>query len=371
MKLKIEKIKSIVLFGILVTFSSCIGQTKVESNASQKQGSPLGKIIPELDNSATRIFQDSKNNYWFTSQGVVRYDGHFFIQFTIEDGLYANRVRGIQEDHLGNIYFDTVEGVNKFDGLKIEKLELSEDTSNVWDLEPNDLWFVGKFNKNGVYRYNGIELIYLKLPKHELEGEFYSINPLGSYSPYEVYKTFKDSKGNIWMGTGTFGACRFDGENFLWISEREMTEVDPGPAPGVRSILEDSDGNFWFSSNMDHKYKVIDTRTNILQNKATYQKLEGIDTSKNNDLNNYFMSITQDDTGNIWMARYGGGVWKYDPSAKNNGKKELKHFPILQNEEEVLLFSVSKDRQGDLWLGSQDGGAFKFNGIAFEKFETK
>ena len=349
--------KSFSLFSLIFIFSTCKGLSQPEVKESVNDELKIGETIQQLGNSVARIFQDSKNNYWFASDGAVKYDGKTLTRFTTEDGLYSNRVRDFQEDHLGNIYFDTGEGINKFDGKTIEKLEVVDDINKARMLEPTDLWFAGEWNMNGVYRCDGDYLYQLKLPKHEHEEECKRLHPNVSFVLYANYTTFKDKTGNIWMGGCTFGACRFDGSSFLWVSEREMTEIDPGPALGVRAILQDLDGNFYFSSDFTSKYRIVS-----YDGVDTYEKLDGIHTSTEADLSNGCMSIAQDDDGNFWIAYYQGGVWKYD------GEK-FTHFPILINNEEADLFSIYKDRKGVLWLGTHNAGTFKFNGENFERFE--
>jgi ligand-binding sensor domain-containing protein len=140
-----------------------------------------------------------------------------------------------------------------------------------------------------------------------------------------------------------------------------MTEIDEGPAPGVRSMFVDREGNFWFSSNISYKYKVSQNNASVEPDGLEYKQLKGIDTSGKQKLPNYFMAIVEDDQGDIWMATYDEGVWKYD------GKK-VTHYPITDKNTDVLIFTIYKDNAGDLWLGTHNAGAMKFNGRTFERF---
>ena len=335
----------------------CIYNCKTPSYPEKKSTSAFSV----LHKSTPIIFQDSKNNYWFASDGVVRFDGKESRKFTKEDGLFSLQIRSIQEDHLGKIFIETVEGINYFDGRDMEKLKLNRDSVSEWKLEPNDLWFAGSWKGNGPIRFDGEQLHHLEFPKHKFHDEFYEEVSNPSFSPYEVYQVFKDSRGHIWLGTGNFGACRFDGNSLRWISEREMSEMDPGPAPGVRSIVEDLEGNFWFSSNVDHKYQVLPEKKAEANTDLNYNKLNGIDTSRKTGLDNFFNSMTIDNDGNLWMATYNAGVWKFDG-------KDLIHFPINSEKKEVLIFSIYNDKQGNIWLGTFNSGALKFNGKTFEQF---
>ncbi len=61
--------------------------------------------------------QDRKGNLWFTtsSNGVYRYDGKSFKNFTIKDGLLGNNVSSMLQDKKGNIWFGG-RGLSRFGG---------------------------------------------------------------------------------------------------------------------------------------------------------------------------------------------------------------------------------------------------------------
>ena len=74
----------------------------------------------------------------------------------------------------------------------------------------------------------------------------------------------------------------------------------------------------------------------------------------------FIISMTKDKAGDLWMATYGSGVWRYDGKA-------LKHYPVPVNGEPITVFSIFCDRDGHLWLGTHENGVYKFNGKSFEK----
>ncbi len=366
MNMKNITFQAVLIFGILTTISSCNGQNKSESLKTQEKAITIGKTVSELYEGITVIYQDKKNNLWFGSKGVYKYDGENLVLFTIQDGLCSNAILGIQEDKYGNIYFDTPEGVSKFDGGKFITLEVieSDSSKNEWKLESNDLWFRMGWNKNGPYRYDGKSLYYLEFPKTNQADEFYSKYPNASYNPYGIYTLYKDSKGTVWFGTSSLGVCRYDGKSISWLYERHLTETPEGGSFGIRSIIEDKDGYFWFC-NTRYRYEIL---PNSIEKNGTslinYKVENGIGYSNDNSEIDYpyFMSIVEDNNGDLWMASYEEGVWR------NNGK-ELIHYPIKDGETDVLIFSIYKDNQGTLWLGTHNAGAYKFNGKTFEKFK--
>ena len=363
-KLILTIFKIILIFGTLSTFFSCNGQIKSKEPNKSEKGIPFGETVAEIEQKTLLIFQDSKNNMWFggNNKGVYKYDGESLVLYTEKDGLIGSDILGIQEDGLGNIYFDATEGVSKFDGQQFTALEIIENSSgkNEWKLEPNDLWFRMGWNNSGPYRFDGKHLYHLQFPKNEMENEFISINPNASYNPYAVYYIYKDSKGHMWFGTSNLGIYKYDGNTISWMYENHLTETPEGGSFGIRSIIEDKDGYIWIC-NPKYKYSILpdDTKTNDLK-PINYQREFGIESKGLESL--YFMSMTTDNNGDLWMVTYDNGVWR------NNGN-ELIHYPIKDGNTEVLLFSIYKDNQGALWLGTHNAGVYKYNGESFEKFE--
>lgn len=303
------------------------------------------------------IYQEKKNNYWFGSwtDGAFRYDGKTIIHYTTKDSLPHNRIDDIKEDKSGNIYFNTSGGISKFDGQKFNTLPVVE--SNEWELQPDDLWFKCAQDSGLVYRYDGKVLHRLTFPKTKAGDEHFarlprSKYPNAKYSPYDVYIIYNDSKGNVWFGTATLGVCRYDGKSFTWISEKEL-EFDEETAFGIRSIIEDKNGKYWFSNTL-HRFDVAQD--------GNYNKEKGIDSldGKNNFDMIAIMSMAKDND-DLWMVTYNQGVMRY------NGK-QVTHYPVKYNGKDITLFSIYKDNNGELWLGTHENGAYKFNGTTFEKF---
>jgi ligand-binding sensor domain-containing protein len=321
-----------------------------------------GVTVTQLDKTIWTIYQDKKSNYWFGSKenGVYFYNGQQLKHITTENGLVSNEIRCIQEDANGNIFFDTEKGVSKFDGYTFKTLKLANPASplNDWVLKPDDLWFRMASTKSGVYRFDGKYLHYLKFPTSPQENMFYTKNPNTSLKPYGLYTIYKDRKGYMWFGTASLGVCRYDGRTLNWHYEEQLQTTPNGGDFGTRAIFEDKNGKIWIN-NTRFRY-VIETYG---YKSVTFKKESGIGyLNKTNKMEfPFFLSITEDNKGNLWMATYENGVWKY------NGK-ELIHYPVKDGETDVLLFTIYKDNKGVLWLGTHNAGVYSFNGHSFKKF---
>lgn len=360
------RITTLFCFCILTALVSCDGQQKINTSVDVKmnQETAIGKPVKELGKQLWYVFNDSKGNYWFSSngEGVFFYDGKSILNYRKEDGLAGDTIRQVQEDKYGNIYFSTFGGINKFDGQKFTTLEAIE--SNDWKLEEDDLWFniLGKKGEHGPYRYDGKNLYKLEFPKHYLHDEITArgINPF--FSPYEIYYIYKDRKGAMWFGTSVFGACRFDGESVKWMYEEDLTiSTFNGGTFGIRSIFEDQSGDFWFC-NTWHRFK-FDFEKTKQSDRLQYKKIDGIGSAEDfgGDDYIYYSHIVEDNSGNIWLTTWDQGAFKYDG-------KTITSYVVKDGITKVNLVSMYKDKQGILWLGTPENGVFKFNGSTFEKF---
>ena len=365
-------IPGILFFCVTIIFTSCKGQSVPENGnpipEEENAASIVGEVVSEMDSSAVLIYQDGQNNYWFGSKesGVYLYDGEIITHFTKEDGLCSYAILGIQEDKLGNVFFDTPECINKFDGQKISTLDVTNTPSskNEWKLEPDDLWFRMGWGKGGPYRYDGDSLYYLEFPKSELADAFYAEYPNSSYNPYDIYSWYKDSKGNIWFGTASLGVCRYDGTSVSWLYEQQLTKGPGGGDFGIRSIIEDKEGYFWFC-NTRYRYEILSTSSERNgTNYIDYKREDGLGyTNENKEIEHpYFMSIAEDKDGNLWMDS--DGLWR------NNGE-ELTHYSIGNTATDAALISICKDNEGELWFGVPNSGTYKFDGETFERFQIK
>jgi ligand-binding sensor domain-containing protein len=353
---------------ILLILSACRGQAPPASPGSFKQASASGQTVTKIYGGATVVFQDKSNRFWFAGndRGVYQYDGKTLVLYTTEDGLCSPSITGVQEDQLGNIYFDTPEGVCQFDGQKFTGAPVATRKASEREgkLTPDDLWFRMGWDSDGPYRLVGDSLYQLVLPKTEQADQFAAEYPNASFNPYGIYSLYQDSRGYVWIGTSSLGVCRYDGQSISWLYEEQMTMTPSGGALGIRSVLEDQAGYFWFT-NTRYRYAILPGSTERNGTSyLNYQKEAGIGYAKANGEIDYpyFMSLVEDHDGDLWMVTYSEGVWR-------NTGKELIHYPILADGEPVLLFSIYKDRQGGLWLGTHEAGVYRYTGKGFEEFE--
>lgn len=357
-----------LLFCLIFALSSCHGQHAAKETTAH-WALTVGDTVSELSNSVWVVFQATNGDHWFGSDtdGVYRFDGKTLIHYSTHHGLRSERTRGIQQDRQGNIYISNLGGIDKFDGSSFSTLSpiKADSSTDHWKLQADDLWFstLGKNGEKGPYRYDGKQLYQLEFPKHAMADAYFERFPNNAWSPYEVYHIYKDTKGSMWFGTSNFGICRYDGKSLSWLYEDHLTNTPNGASFGIRSIVEDAKGKYWFC-NTRYRYDI--SPDSIMQNGQVLVKyvretgIQHLSTSGKDD-HVYFMSAVKDNEGNLWLATYSQGVWKYDG-------KTATHYAIKDGSKAVTLFSIYLDREGELWLGTHQHGAYKLKGNGFEKF---
>jgi ligand-binding sensor domain-containing protein len=359
----------LALFLVAALQACTLRETAPASTLVQHPGghaSPIatGGTVTEIDNAIWIVFQASDSAYWFGSngQGIYRYDGKTIVRFTTEHGLSGNQIRGIQEDRTGNIYVYSDGGENngaicRFDGRAFSTLPIADPAKSEWKLGPDDLWFPAGQDSGAVYRWDGTSLHRLVFPK-TAPGEAHiaalarSKHTNAKYSPYDVYTILEDSKGRLWFGTSSLGACRYDGSSFVWAGHGENGSF------GVRSIVEDKDSKFWLSNTVSRFAE--DPNVAAEPDTPRYRKEPGIATDA--DPYSVFMSTVKDKDGVLWMATLSNGVFRYDGT-------KWTHFPVTHHDKPIWVYSIYRDRQDALWLGTHEHGVYKFNGRMFEKFK--
>jgi ligand-binding sensor domain-containing protein len=119
----------------LLFFTSCNGQVKTDLPQKEKIESTSAtvsqtKLIKTQGSneyqSVTCGIQDKFGNLWFgtAGEGVYKYDGKLFTQYTTKDGLNSNHVWSILQDKDDDIWFGTTDGICRFDGISITSTQI-------------------------------------------------------------------------------------------------------------------------------------------------------------------------------------------------------------------------------------------------------
>lgn len=356
---------SLLLVSILFTF--CNGQIKTAelNETGVKQLSFTSKNTKLTKTQGTNkyqnvhcIIQDKYGNIWLgtTGEGVYRYDGKEFTQFTEKDGLSNNKVWSVLADTLGNIWFGTDNGVSKYDGKTISKIPFIIDNSiglgmtisqsgknTVWSIfqdKKGTIWFGSDY---GIYCYNGKTFSYF-LDNADV------VNKRG-LTLKSVQCMFEDRNGNVWLGSGPMA---FEGIGFY--DGKSLTNFKPQDEGWIRSITEDKNRTLLFATRHIGM---------ITYNGGNFNSF----TAPQNIRKDLINTILTDSKGNIW---YGsdytndsdvttGGFWKFDG-------KSFVEFTKKDGLGNTSIYSLTEDNAGNVWIGTRNCGLYRYNGQTFETF---
>lgn len=304
---------SILLF-LLVAFTSCDGQVK---KGKYKEGLPKNQYnrIPKpegLNKDADIGFgiQDKKGNIWFGSygEGVFKYDGKFFTNYTINDGLNSNTTYSIVEDKIGDIWVSTNKGINRFDGKKFQNIPIAFKTNNS---------------------------IFL--------------NSTNNYPPTEnkIWSMMVDSKGTIWFGTDDGVYCYSRNEFTRFLENPNITNKDSLQLKAIFSILETKDGKIWFTACQSEGVSCFNGKT--LSNIIPYKNVGRTD------------RVIEDRNGNLWFACVFKGVGRYDRKTYTQNVFNEKPTNGPSN--------IIEDGKGNIWFDTQEGLSY-YDGINLKTFNV-
>ena len=351
----------ISLLWALIICTSGSGQVKTnlpKDNTTIATGQP--NSIKRGQGNVHCSLQDKKGNLWFgtTDQGVFRYDGKSFTNFTTRDGMKSNAVFSMVEDKKGNIWFGTSAGLSLYDGKSFAYIPLSftkgdyvypstssnseipteNGVTSILEDKSGKLWFGTDI---GVYCYDG------KVFTRFLDNQ--SVINSNKLTLQLVQCMLEDKQGNIWFTTKLEGVCRYDGKSII--------NYKPNDELWFRGLLEDKNGNIWAGTRYKGVYRY---------DGKTFIKL-----LQNGSFDSYtVLSIIQDKSGYIWFGTEAGdeskretegGIWRYDgKSFQNLSKKDDLSHPAV--------WSILEDKSGNLWIGTRNTGLSRYDGKIFTSF---
>lgn len=165
-----------------------------------------------------------------------------------------------------------------------------------------------------------------------------------------VVEIFEDTKGNLWFGTMSDGAVRYDGKTLTYFSTKDGLCDNT-----VVGITEDKEGNLWFGThNGISKYdgKIFTTFA------ETKGQISGC-------------KILIDRTGQIWAGTT-EGAFRYNGSSFSEFKIPS---PVIDNPSYKVVagkvWSILEDKKGNIWFGRDGFGACKYDGTTFTHFTKK
>ena len=308
--------------------------------------------------------EDSEGYLWFATwdNGVSRFDGDEFQNFTKQDGLIDDRTYFVAQDSQNRLWFGTANGVCWYDGAKFHHLKddgiADRDVQCIYEDNEGRIWCGGQ-RTLGYYdgtAYHDMIPLYLQHYKeppspghmnhcrgiaedpegHMWFGFDYLIRFNGkSFHRYNEKEGFRKSRtqysvsrdltGKVWIG-------RFGHQDGLWCyadGNFQYVQVDLGSR--LRRIQCDREGRMWFSTVKEVLYQDGDGFSRFTP--ADGLPLSGV------------VSVFQDRDHQFWFATP-EGVVLYDAHSIS-----VFDFSAELSKRSREISQIVQDRKGDIWIG--------------------
>ncbi|MBL4593584.1 MAG: hypothetical protein JKX68_07195 [Flavobacteriales bacterium] len=358
----IKQLKYFSIILIILVTSSCNGQNQkksiIEKESERKNTEQTinKKVEYGARDVTTNGFLDKSGNIWFTTltEGVFKYDGISFTNFTINDGLCSNSVNSVIEDNTGLLWFATAKGLCSYDGKAFVNYPLPQEhvpgvspetglpsrkTEVVLSLiqDSKGIFWVGTI-ASGAYSFDGETFTSFLRYKGR-------IHPDDSVYNNCIQSIVEDSAGNIWFTSQTHGGIsRYDGKEFT-----HFTKEDGLPDDMIFSSFKDKEGTLWFGT-LDKGF--------ISYSEGSFNFF-----NENNGLNNNMVScFYQDKTGKLWI-----GSFRESTVSWFDGEN-FTSVPFDKEQKLVELRFIAEDKDGNIWFGGRYGILYRYDGKELKDF---
>ncbi|MFT3740460.1 MAG: two-component regulator propeller domain-containing protein [Breznakibacter sp.] len=286
------------------------------------------------------LAQDHEGFIWIgTGEGLVKYDGIRFKNYTVADSLAGDFIRDIFIDDAGSVWIGHDNGtISEYQRGNFSKILIPSGSSpvrdicqdeegNIWGVEQNngiiridkngrlsELFSREKFGRKLYYSINAIDEHNLLVGTSEgllkvrigSDGLVAEVHPIGSIPETGINAIVKrkESAGEFWIATEDKGfyLYKWTNDNSQGFSNNKLCLAFNIQNENITDIIEEDESNLLISTWENGVIKLLyDPLSGTYNQSLNFSEANGL--NKNN-----IKDILQDREGNYWFATYGGGV---------------------------------------------------------------
>ena len=179
--------------------------------------------------------------------------------------------------------------------------------------------------------------------------EFESINKYSNkdYSFISARSIFKDSQGNLWVGSNDEGVQKISKKSTILYSTANGL-----PNNSIRSFIEDRNHNIWIGTASGVVY--ITPEGKFISPKIIDENLDFVLVS----------SLYKDTADRIWMVTASNrGLYYFDG-------ENFQRFTQIDSEGDFIVSCLTQDSNGDYWIGLSEKGLIKFSNGKITRIES-
>ena len=312
-------------------------------------------------NVVTAIGQDSRGLMWIGTQaGLVSYDGYRFQKYSHFDrdqsSLSGDYIKSLWAAPNGDMWVGTLSG-----GISIFHPQTGKFSPLLYGPTLSNRLEVGAIQAIKGDRQGGVWIVgtetglhYLSADRKILHNYRAQANLADGLMDDRVRSIMLDHEGNLWVGmVSGLQRRNKDSREFETIT-RQIDGQELIKGKEVRSLYEADDGKIWIGFAKDGAAWIDQKNGNVRQ-----IKLDSLGVNKLGD--NVVDIITQVRTGEIWMSRYGYGIYVLDAASGDILQRIRNDVALPGSLAFDQIGSMFTDQSGILWIGSWGGGLQRYS----------
>lgn len=339
---------------------SGIGWIGASWGLGKLSGDTLIQKYDSFDKEINAIQIDESNNIWIATHydGLFKYDGKAFIQYSITSGIPSPNIYDLKFDSDGILWIATSQGLVSLDGDKwkvynSQNSNLPDDVILSIEIDNDKTLWIGTMN-NGLLKYD--------------RTRWKKFNLCNSILPNYINDLKIDNKNNIWFGSYK-GLIKFDGMNWTQYdtSNSGLRQSHQGNID-VQALECDFNDNLWIGLRGAPWLAKYDGKTWINYDSTNSPLSAGT-----------VSSLKCDHDNNLWIGTSGSGLVKL-----SNGDWQTynaQNSPLTCN----IISDIEIDSKKQLWVGLREqffrdndgskiiynGGLAKFDGATWEIYQKE
>jgi ligand-binding sensor domain-containing protein/signal transduction histidine kinase len=294
--------------------------------------SPLQVLGSE---SIRSLLLDSRGSLWVGTEarGALKYSAEGTLaSYSLANGLPANMVRAILEDHEHDLWFATTGGVAKETGDQLSNYLFTSGVPN------SPVMAIAQDGQNRFWFGTAVGLAKLS------EGRFSHYSKTNGLASDYILCLSVDLRGGLWVGTAG-GLNRLQtssaGDHFFGCGKQGVL---------VRSLLPDDPSGLWVG---------LDDGIALLRTDGWFEFPFKVNRRKST----LAVCILRDLSGSLWVGTEGDGIYRFavdERPADSPSLREIAHYSADSALVDENIRSGFVDGDGHLWFGTRFGGVTRF-----------
>lgn len=323
-------LKGIILVLFILSWS-CKGQTdEILGNALENQTNE------QISQVVRTVFQDSKGHFWFgTENGAFQLIDTTLthIEWIKSESGRGVTIKDIADDGNGTLWLGHTDGISSIKGGIVTNYYESDGliSNDVWCLTTDSKGKVWIGTIEGVCVFDGKNFNKFPLPEGEID------TTRGVSSTRMVHSIMEDSMGTIWFSSNA-GLFSYAAGKLTDVTRQFGMQTN-----FVNEVVEGRDGKLWISTKVGLYCLEGNTIVNVTEQKLHVGKGIG--------------SMAEDSNGNLWFVANQHELYSY------NGK-EITEFIESEPDQGPVVFQIYKDQAERLWFVGF-GGAYRLENGGF------